>query len=87
MDEELLCIAIKINLDYFPEDSDFSFRYILTDTTEARDIGEVVDEGSGNGFMDITVEVKNINDASEKIKEILNSLNILNYELTTNSDD
>lgn len=49
---------------------DLNLRYLLADTIENRDIGVIVDEGSGENFM----EVSFISDYGRRIRSDLESL-------------
>lgn len=45
-------------------------RYLLADTIEARGLGEIVNEGTGNGFVDVSF----ITEDAMKLKPDLESL-------------
>ena len=70
-------VTIKINFPNGMTASDFSMRYILADTLEERDIGRVINEGTGDRYMEISVKLKE-GKALEDITSLLRSLNLFN---------
>ena len=68
-------LTIKINLDKITTE-DLSFRYIIADTIEERGIGTIVNEGTGEGYLEIGVMVNDVDLAKAQIKDLLASLNL-----------
>jgi hypothetical protein len=79
-------LTIKINL-HGNVQNDLSFRYIIADTIEARGIGTIINEGAGNGYVDIGVKVDNFELAKNQIMDLLCSLNLDKYSDIYNHDD
>lgn len=79
--KQILTIHIKLN-EYFLN-RNLSLRHTLVDTLEERGIGEVFDEGMGEDFMDVAMDIVPSEEKEREIKSILQSLGILeNSELT-----
>ncbi|HEX7016861.1 MAG TPA: hypothetical protein VF191_15240 [Cyclobacteriaceae bacterium] len=60
-----------------------NLRHTLVDTLEERGIGDVIDEGMGEDFMDVALEIVFSKEKEDEIRSILRSLGILeSSELT-----
>ena len=60
-----------------------NLRHTLVDTLEERGIGDVIDEGKGEDFMDVALEIVFSKEKEDEIRSILRSLGILeSSELT-----
>lgn len=70
-------LRVKIALDRPYNDDDLQLRYTLVDTIEERGIGEVWDEGMGDSYMEINIELEPTEEKQEQIKSILQSLGLL----------
>lgn len=70
-------LTIHIKLDERFSDTNLQIRYTLVDTLEARGIGEVYDEGMGEDFMEVTLDVVRSEKIEAEIKSILQSLGLL----------
>ncbi len=49
-------------------------RYLLADTIEERGLGQIINEGTGEGYIDISFETENVNLLDSNLKELLISL-------------
>lgn len=79
--KQILIIHIKLN-EYFLS-RNLNLRHTLVDTLEERGIGEVFDEGMGEDFMDVALDIVPSEQKEKEIKSILQSLGVLeNSELT-----
>ncbi|MEM0941282.1 MAG: hypothetical protein AAGI25_16065 [Bacteroidota bacterium] len=67
---------MKIELDRPYNEDDLQLRYTLVDTIEEREIGEVWDEGMGDSYMEINVELEPTEEKQKQIKSILQSLGL-----------
>jgi hypothetical protein len=75
-------LTIRIKLDERFSDTNLQLRYTLVDTLEERGIGEVYDEGMGEDFMEVSLDVVKSEQTEAEIKSILQSLGLLtNSEL------
>ena len=73
--------AIFIRVE-FPEGiskEKLELRYILADTIENRGIGNVIEEGSGEDFIELIVDVEQVENPMEKISSILLSLGLTDF--------
>ena len=78
-------LTIRVKLDERFSDTNLQLRYTLVDTLEERRIGEVYDEGMGEDFMEVSLDVLRSEKTEEEIKSILLSLGLLeNSELIYN---
>jgi hypothetical protein len=73
--KQILTIHIKLN-EYFLN-ANLSLLHTLVDTLEERGIGEVFDEGMGEDFMDVALDIIPSEEKVKEIKSILQSLGIL----------
>ncbi len=75
-------LTIRMKLDERFSDTNLQIRYTLVDTLEERGIGEVYDEGMGEDFMEVSLDVVKSDKTEREIKSILQSLGLLeNSEL------
>lgn len=75
-------LTIRVKLDERFSDTNLQIRYTLVDTLEERGIGEVYDEGMGEDFMEVSLDVVRSEKTEAEIKSILQSLGLLaNSEL------
>ena len=75
-------LTIRVKLDERFLDTNLQIRYTLVDTLEERGIGEVYDEGMGEDFMEVSLDVVRSEKTEAEIKSILQSLGLLaNSEL------
>ena len=80
--EDKYSLTIRVKLDERFSDTNLQIRYTLVDTLEERGIGEVYDEGMGEDFIEVTLEVVHSEEIEGEIKSILQSLGLLaNSEL------
>jgi hypothetical protein len=70
-------LTIRVKLDEHFSDTNLQIRYTLADTLEERGIGEVYDEGMGEDFMEVSLDVVRSEKTELKIKAILQSLGLL----------
>ena len=70
-------LRIRIVLDRPYHEDDLKLRYALVDTIEERGIGEVWDEGMGEGYMEVNVELQPTEEKEKEVKSILQSLGLL----------
>jgi hypothetical protein len=70
-------LTIRIKLDERFSDTNLQIRYSLADTLEERGIGEVYDEGMGEDFMEVSLDVVKSEKEEREIKSILQSLGLL----------
>ena len=70
-------LKITISLDESFEQSDLRLRHTLVDTIEDRGIGDVWDEGMGEDYMEINVELDPDENKIEEVNSILESLGVL----------
>ena len=68
-------IVIKVFSDTLSQ-CHFNLRYTLADTLEANQIEEIVEEGFGEGFFQITLERKMIFSKIRKVKMLLKSIGL-----------
>lgn len=66
---------VNVTVPLSEEDSDnldrtLELRYLLADTIEARKLGDIVNEGTGNGFIDVSF----LTEEAEKLQPDLESL-------------
>lgn len=66
-----------MKLDERFSDANLQIRYTLVDTLEERGIGEVYDEGMGEDFMEVSLDVVRSEKTEREIKSILQSLGLL----------
>lgn len=75
-------LTIRVNIDGPWSDRNLQIRYILVETLEGRGIGEVRDEGTGEDYMEVTLDVIRSEANDEAVRSILQSLGLLsNSEL------
>jgi hypothetical protein len=75
-------LTIRVKLGERFTDTNLQLRYTLVDTLEERRIGEVYDEGMGEDFMEVSLDVVSSEKTEAEIKSILQSLGLLeNSEL------
>lgn len=79
--KQILTIYTKLSENF--SNVNLSLRHTLVDTLEARGIGEVVDEGMGEGFMDVTLDIIPSELKENEIRSILKSLGILETSTLT----
>jgi hypothetical protein len=72
-------LTITLNFPVGITRPDFSIRYILADTIEQRGLGEVIDEGSGVGFMDICIKLSPGDTREAEIISLLESLGLKDH--------
>ena len=78
-------LTIRVKLDEHFSNTNLQIRYTLVDTLEERGIGEVYDEGMGEDFMEVSLDVVRSERTEREIKSILQSLGLLaNSELVYN---
>ena len=65
----------------FATSDELAVRYALEDALVGAGVGEVVDAGSGDGVMDVFVEVANTAEAQSRIAVILKELGL--HEVAT----
>ena len=70
-------LTIRVKLDERFSDTNLQLRYTLVDTLEERSIAEVYDEGMGEDFMEVTLDVVKSEKTEAEIKSILQSLGLL----------
>jgi hypothetical protein len=70
-------LTIRVKLDEQFSDTNLQIRYTLVDTLEERGIGEVYDEGMGEDFMEVSLDVVRSEKKEAEIKSILQSLGLL----------
>lgn len=75
MGKQSLTIRVKLGERF--SDTNLQLRYLLADTLEKRGIGEVYDEGMGEDFMEVTLDVMRSHAKEAEIKSILQSLGLL----------
>lgn len=81
-------LTIRVKLDERFSDTNLQIRYTLVDTLEERGIGEVYDEGMGEDFMEVSLDVVRSEKTEAEIKSILQSLGLLaNSELIYNEKE
>ncbi|PTB96641.1 hypothetical protein C9994_06500 [Marivirga lumbricoides] len=69
-------LRIRINLDRSFHADDLKLRYTLVDTIEDRGIGEVWEEGMGDGYLELNVELDYSEEKVQEINSILASLGL-----------
>jgi hypothetical protein len=69
-------LTIRVNVDGPLSDRDLHLRYILAETLEERCIGEVCDEGVGEGYMEVTLVISS-EENDDEVRSILKSLGLL----------
>lgn len=70
-----LTILTKLSESF--SNANLNLRHTLVDTLEERGIGEVVYEGMGEDFMEVTLEIDSWRAKEDEIRSILKSLGIL----------
>jgi hypothetical protein len=70
-------LTIRVKLEERFSNTNLQLRYTLVDTLEERGIGEVYDEGMGEAFMEVTLDVVRSEKNEAEIKSILQSLGLL----------
>lgn len=74
---------INLNKDSFPDQEELEARNML-ETLLEKQIGEVVDAGAGKGFMDVWVEVDDLQESLEKAKKLIKQIKLDDItEITT----
>ena len=74
-------LKIIVTLDRSYHGNDLQLRHTLVDTLEERGIGEVWDEGMGDGYMEVNVELVSKEDKTNEVKSILQSLGLSQSKL------
>jgi hypothetical protein len=71
-------VSIKVNLLGRGKitQKDLDLRYILADTIESRKLGEIIEEGTGQGFFQIDIDCAGNPEQILEIQSILQSLGI-----------
>lgn len=70
-------LTLTIPLKGSSTKKDFDLRYTLVDTIEERGIGEVIEEGTGDRFMQVVIELDKTDEKEQEIRQILKSLDLL----------
>ena len=70
-------LTIRVKLDERFSDTNLQIRHTLVDTLEERGIGEVYDEGMGEDFMEVSLDVVRSEKTEAEIRSILQSLGLL----------
>lgn len=68
-------IVIKVFSKTYDQ-SDFILRYTLTDILEANEVGEIIEEGFGEGYFQITLKFKSVFPKIRKVKLLLKSMGL-----------
>lgn len=73
-------LFIKINFPNGIGENELPIPYILADTIESRKIGKIINEGTGDNFMNLAISLnKKKSSPCQEILSILKSLNLKNY--------
>ncbi len=72
-----LNVQIRLERNDFPTHEELALRKKLENEVEHEHIGTVLDAGSGNGYMDFTVEVDETVTTIPKIRAALNRAGVL----------
>jgi len=70
-------LTIKIDLDEPYSSVNLKIRHTLAETIEERNIGEVWNQGMGENYMDVSLDIVPSEEKEQEIKSILQSLNLL----------
>jgi hypothetical protein len=71
-------LTIRIVLESPLSDIDLKLRHTLADTLEDRGIGEVVDEGSCQNYMEIALSIDPSEHKESSVRSLLQSLGLFN---------
>ncbi len=75
MKEKLVNIVIPLNQDdSININRTLELRYLLADTIEARDLGKIINEGTGDDYIDVTFIAKDANKLQPDLESLLLSL-------------
>lgn len=69
-------LKIIIDLEHNVNQYDLNLRNTISDTLEDRGIGEVWDEGSGENFLEINMELEGTGNIRKEVESILKSFGI-----------
>jgi hypothetical protein len=69
-------VQIRLETSDFPSPDELALRQKLESDIESRHIGAVLDSGSGNGYMDFTVEVEDTPTSIPRIQSLLNDAGV-----------
>lgn len=73
--EKLVSVTVPLNKDdSLNINRTLELRYLLADTIEARGLGEIVNEGTGNGFIDVSFVTKDAMKLKPDLESLLLSL-------------
>ncbi len=75
--KKLKTLILKIKLDDKYSSANLLMRHTLAETIEDRGIGEVWNQGMGEDYMDVSLDIVASEEKEQEIKSILKSLNLL----------
>jgi hypothetical protein len=70
-------LTIRIELDGPYSSNNLKIRHTLAETIEERGIGEIWNQGMGENYMDVSLDIAPSEEKENEIKSILQSLNLL----------